>query len=124
MLSPYFAGQLLLLARAVANEHKKRLSVPYPPASRPGQYPRRRTGNLRRSTVVWPGGTGRVAAVRATKQVAVGYLDRAFYGVILESPKFGRKSLAATVADVIRTRVKGGRLPAGVTWISDGRTLG
>lgn len=123
MLSRYFAGQLVILARAVVNEHKKRISRQYPPASRPGQYPARRTGNLRRSTVAWPRGGSAVDAVRETKQVAVGYLDRAFYGVILEA-RMGRRSLADTVADVIAMRVKGGKLPPGVVWRSDGRTLG
>lgn len=123
MLSSYFAGQLALLARAVVNEHKKRISRPYPPASRPGQYPARRTGNLRRSTVAWPRGPGRIDAIRQTKQVAVGFLDRAFYGVILEV-KMGRKGLAETIDHVIRTRVKGGRLPSGVVWRRTGGTLG
>ena len=123
MLSPYFAGQLLVFARAVVNEHKKRLSRQYPPASKVGEYPARRTGNLRRSTVAWPTGPGRVSTIQQTGQAAVGYLDRAFYGVILET-KLRRLSLADTVADVIRTRVKGGRLPAGVVWRHDKRTLG
>ena len=48
-----------------------------------------------------------VAAIRGTKQVAVGFLDAAFYGQILEA-KMGRLGLAKTIDDVIRTRAKGG----------------
>lgn len=118
-LSPYFAGQLLAFARACVNEHKRRLSVQYPPASVPGEYPARRTGNLRRSTVARPKS---VATIQSTGVIRIGYLDRAFYGVILET-KMRRLSFADTVADVIQTRVKGGRLPKGVTWRSDGETL-
>ncbi len=111
---------MLLFARAVVNEHKKRISRQYPPASRPGQYPARRTGNLRRSTVVRPISR---ATVQRTKAVSVGFLDRAFYGVILEV-KMGRLGLAKTIDDVIRTRVKGGRLPSGVVWRRTAGTLG
>lgn len=119
MLSPYFAGQMLLFVRAVVNEHKLRISRQYPPASRPGQYPARRTGNLRRSTVARPLSVG---MIQTTRQVEVGFLDKAFYGVILEA-KMGRLGLAKTIDDVIRTRVQGGRLPSGVTWRRNNATI-
>lgn len=32
---------------AVRNKHRKNLNVPFPPASKPGEHPRRRTGRLR-----------------------------------------------------------------------------
>lgn len=56
-----------------------------------------------------------VAKIQATGQVAVGVLERAWYGVILEYD-MDRLGWARTVSDVIQTRVKGGRLPKGVTW--------
>lgn len=104
---------MLKFARAVVNEHKEQLGVPYPPSSRPGEFPRRRTGNLRKSTVVRP---IRVDEIRRTGQVKVGFLERAFYGEILEY-SMDRMGLSASIDKVIRTRVKGGRLPQGLNWI-------
>lgn len=45
------------------SEHKKDLSTPFPPASRPRQYPHRRTGNLIAAVLVMvkPAGPGREA---------------------------------------------------------------
>lgn len=44
-------SQLMLRATkaglALRNQHRKNLNVPYPPASKPGEHPRRRTGRLR-----------------------------------------------------------------------------
>ena len=118
-VSPYFAGQMLKFARAVVNEHRKRLDIPYPPASKPGEYPRKRTGNLKRSTVVRPLS---VAEVSSSGQVKIGFLERAYYGVILEY-EMGRTGLGKTIQDIIRTRVKGGRLPNGITWTRTRSTL-
>jgi hypothetical protein len=120
-LSPYFAREMLKLARAVVNEHKKRISRQYPPASRKGEYPARRSGNLRRSTVVRPLPLS-VATVRVRGTIKVGFLDRAWYGVHLEA-NMGRLGMAKTIEDVIRTRVKGGRLPKGVVWRRNNATF-
>ena len=117
-VSPHLAGQLLLFARAVVNEHKRRLSRQYPPASVRGEYPARRTGNLWRSTVARPLSA---QLIQRTGRVAVGYLDRAFYGVILKAK--GRLSLDETIVDVIRTRVRGGALPRGIVWTRNDATF-
>lgn len=118
-VSPYFAGQMLKFARAVVNEHRLRISRQYPPASKPGEYPARRTGNLRRSTVARPLS---VATVAATGQVKIGFLERAWYGVILEYDA-GRTGLGQTIQDVIKSRVKGGKLPPNIRWTRNRETL-
>lgn len=112
-LSAYLASRMLLFARAVANAHKQALATPYPPSSKPGQYPRRRTGNLKRSTVVRPIS---VSEIQRTGKVSVGFLDRAYYGEILEY-EMGRTGLGATIEKIIGSRVAGGRLPKGINWI-------
>lgn len=130
-VSPYFAGQLLKFARLVVQTHKERISTQYQgslargggggyrESSKPGEYNWRRTGNLRRSTVVRPRS---VAAVASTGQVSVGFLQRAWYGVTLEY-EMQRLGLGKTIEDVIKTRVKGGQLPKGVTWTRNRETL-
>lgn len=118
-ISPYFAGQLLKFARLVVNDYRESISRQYPPASKKGQFPARRTGNLRRSTVVRPRS---VAEVAATGQVKVGFLQRAWYGVVLEY-EMDRVGLNASVEKILRTRVKGGALPKGVTWTRNRETL-
>ena len=118
-ISPYLAGQLLKFARAVVDTFRDRANRQYPPASRPGQYPAKRTGNLRRFTESRPMS---VAQIAATGQVRVGHMERAFYGVILEYD-MDRKGLGAAVAEVIKTRVKGGKLPAGIRWTRTRDTL-
>lgn len=55
---------------------KRRLAIPYPPASRPGQSPHKRTGNLQRSVDYW--------LDRKTLKVWVGPSERAVYGIYLE----------------------------------------
>ena len=64
---------------------KRLLNVPYPPASKPGQSPRRRTGNLYRSINVWIN--------RKTLEVQVGPNEDAEYGIYLEygAPKANLK---------------------------------
>lgn len=70
-------------AKAVAVLREK-LNVRYPPASRPKQWPRKRTGNLRNS-VRWEPGKKK----GRNYSVIVHYDDEGFYGYILEEK--GRK---------------------------------
>jgi hypothetical protein len=63
-----------------------------------------------------------VAQIAATGQVRIGFLERAWYGVRLEYD-MGRLGLGKTIEDVIRTRVKGGKLPKGMTWTRTRGTL-
>lgn len=110
MISPFVAEQLMRLAKRIAEKHQENLGTLYPPASKPGQYPRKRTGNLQRSTVVRP---RTVREIERTGQVQIGYLQRAYYGVILEYD-MDRTRLADTIRDLI-----GSNLPDGIVWKSD-----
>lgn len=101
------------LARAVQAEHRRRLSVAYPPASKRGQYPAKRTGNLRDSIAFRPGDA---KAIQVTGSLRMAYLRRAFYGNILEI-EMGRTSLADTIADVLADTKIGRKATAfGVRW--------
>lgn len=114
-IDPLLAEKLYRLAKEVVERHQKKISTLYPPASKPGEYPRRRTGNLMRSTQVYP---RTVRGVEFAGQVRMGYLQRAWYGVRLEFD-MGRLSLADTLREVL-----GGRsLPPGVTYRRDRSTL-
>lgn len=67
------------MERAAANVKRamrRRLNIPYPPASRPGQSPRRRTGRLRNSIQFWIN--------RKTLEVFIGPDATAPYGFWLE----------------------------------------
>lgn len=63
---------------------RRNLNVPYPPASRPGQFPRRRTGRLRKSIDYWLN--------KKTLEVWIGPSDAATYGLYLE---FGTRRMKA-----------------------------
>lgn len=93
----------LLAANAIRAEHMKRLSRAFPPASARGEYPRRRTGNLRSGIIVTKVGKG----------YEIGYADRAFYGAILEL-KLGRLGIRHTAVDVFLT----GKFK-GVRWVKN-----
>lgn len=64
---------------------RRLISIPYPPASRPGQSPRKRTGRLRNSIQFWIN--------RQTLQVWIGPDESAVYGLYLEfgAPRAGLK---------------------------------
>jgi hypothetical protein len=60
----------------VRKEIRKKINLRYPPASRPGQPPRRRTGNLYRNIDFWLN--------RKTLEVRIGPTEDAEYGLYLE----------------------------------------
>jgi hypothetical protein len=60
----------------LADKMSVALSVPYPPASLPGERPRRRTGDLQ--------GAVQVARYDEELRVRVGIEDRVYYGVFLD----------------------------------------
>jgi hypothetical protein len=99
------AAELIAFAAAVKAEHERRLSIPYPPASRPKEYPRQRTKNLGRSVAIAP---TNLAQVIALGHIDVAYRERAFYGVILEV-KFDRLGIGDTAADLDRLNPMRGR---------------
>ena len=64
------------------NEHRKNLNTPYPPASRPGEYPRRRTGRLR-DGVLFEVGRGKAADGKYTTAVRAVVRETTYYWVYL-----------------------------------------
>lgn len=85
------AAALFLQAR-----HKQALNLsnprPYKTPSQPGEYPRKRTGQLQAGVLYHP--TSAAEAGR-TGRVAIGYSPQAFYGGILEAR--GRLGLIDTL---------------------------
>lgn len=79
------AARVKAVALTLRVEHKKDLSKPYPNASRPGEFPARRTGNLRDSVVATP--LGKVAW-------RVGYESQAPYVVRLAD--LGRETVVTS----------------------------
>lgn len=92
-LQEQLGKSLLLAAVVVQSEMKKSLNTPYPPASKPGEFPHYRTGNLRESIVIDPKTPAECAA---QGRVRIGYAKRAHYGAILEVMRH-RLGLVATV---------------------------
>lgn len=64
------AQGLVDAARFLAEQHRQALGQAAPPASRPGEYPRRRTGRLQRSVTVSP---ATAAEAKRTKRVGIAY---------------------------------------------------
>lgn len=81
--------ELKAWAQAAVKLHQKNLNTPYPPASKPGEFPHRRTGKLRRS-VLW----------RNRKKWAINIRVEAAHAVFLA--KMGRKGLADTLKELKR----------------------
>jgi hypothetical protein len=96
-------GELLIRAAVAAqSELTTALGRSYPPASRPGEFPARRTGNLQSAVMYEP---ANVEAAGRQRRVRVGYAARAWYGAILEL-KRGRKGLRDVLA-AVAARIKG-----------------
>lgn len=75
-------GQVLLvIAIEVQSEETNSLGRSYPPASKPGEFPARRTGNLQSSILYEPDS---LLAVAKKKLVRIGYAAKAWYGGDLE----------------------------------------
>ena len=67
------SAQILLeIGRNLRQAHKQNLSKKYPPASRPGEYPRWRTKSLQRGIYCNPESSARIAKSRS-KSVTIGY---------------------------------------------------
>ena len=67
------SAQILLeIGRNLRQAHKQNLSKKYPPASRRGEYPRRRSGSLQRGIYCNPESSDRIAKSRS-KTVTIGY---------------------------------------------------
>jgi hypothetical protein len=67
------SAQILLeIGRNLRQAHKQKLSTKYPPASRRGEYPRRRSGSLQRGIYCDPESGQRIANSRR-KTITIGY---------------------------------------------------
>jgi hypothetical protein len=79
------AEKMIAIGNVAKEMLQERLNTPYPPASIPGQYPRRRTGNLMRSVQIFPRTAATLVKNFARKPMAVvlGYAKQGFYGYIL-----------------------------------------
>jgi hypothetical protein len=67
------SAQILLeIGRNLRQAHKQNLSTKYPPASRLGEYPRRRSGSLQRGIYCDPESGQRIANSRR-KTITIGY---------------------------------------------------
>jgi hypothetical protein len=90
------AENLLSAAVFFQAQHMQRLNKSFPPASKVGQYPAKRTGHLQASIVYEPESVPEVAR---NLYVTVGYGKTASYGSILEFQK-KRLGLMQTLKDL------------------------
>lgn len=99
------AQRLLLAAVTASIEHQRRLNRsnprPYVDPSKPGEYPRKRTGYLQASTTYYPQSPRDVLLAGF---VDVGYSESGFYGEALVNR--GRKGIEDTIDDM-RTQLEG-----------------
>lgn len=98
------AANLLANALILQAAHKAKLSIanPYPHnnPSKPGEWPKARTFNLRDAVDIEPRS---VAEIMNRGWIRVGVLKGAEYGYFLTLPRFGRKGIADTHAELIGT---------------------
>lgn len=67
------------IALAIVKQHKKDINTKYPPASQPGTFPARRTGNLRKSVSMNPTSiTAEAIKKLTTLKVKLGYDESNF----------------------------------------------
>ena len=99
-ISSVLADRLLRMAVYFQTQHKLRLNVsnprPYLNSSKPGEYPRARTGFGRDSVMYEP--TSR-SEVRRDLTIRIGYLVNAFYMPVLELTR-NRLGLRKTLDDL------------------------
>lgn len=69
------ARQLVQIGRNIRDLHKRNLARQYPPASRPGYYPARRTGSLKNGIFSDPEKTIRISR-KGDARVTVGYSNK------------------------------------------------
>lgn len=92
LISRLIAKKMLAVGELLRDTHRLDLSVPYPPASKPREYPHRRTGKMILSVTVSP---STPEMVMQTKVVQVSYHpDVADYPPHLK--KIGRLAIADT----------------------------
>lgn len=93
------SGAGLLRAAVYVQSHlMQRLNKPYPPASKPGDYPAKRTGHGQAGVVYEPEDAQTVARRQGVK---IGYVENVFYMGLLEAFK-ARLGLKQTVEDLAK----------------------
>lgn len=101
MLKAEMARRLATAAILFVNEHQKRLnkSNPYPHnnPSKPGEYPKKRTGFLQKSVTFQP---TNLPELERTLSLKLGYDANAFYGAVLEV-RMRRLGLVKTLTDML-----------------------
>jgi hypothetical protein len=90
------ARKMIAAAEVLRDRHRDDLGVGYPPASRPGEFPHRRTGRMQLSVTVTPSVPEQVVETR-TVQVSY-HPDVARYAATLKAS--GRLEIADTAARV------------------------
>lgn len=99
-LRQQLADRLLRMGVLLQTTQKTRMSVPNPAPhknpSKPGQYPKLRTGFARGATTLQPSAP---EDVKRTLTIRVGFLSNAFYAAVLELLR-GRLGLRRTLDDL------------------------
>lgn len=96
------ANGLAKAAVILVKEHQKRIGRQNPgplflESSKPGEYPKKRTGTLQKSVFFEPSS---ISGIRQTLRVRVGYDNSAEYGYHLESSgRLGIRDTARDIAD-------------------------
>jgi hypothetical protein len=107
------AGRMLEAANTLKGRLQIEVDTPYPRASRPGEYPRRRTGTGQREIFVIPdtpeGIVAHAAAEAAPLDVFVGFSNHAWYMPYLERERgrLGLFSLFAEMQPLLRAIIAG-----------------
>lgn len=101
------AERLLAALKELQKLAKEAFGKAYPPASKPGQYPRKRTGNLVRNLIIVPNTAAEI--VRRQLHAGLGYGRRAPYGKILEDhrARLGLKEIVKRNKKVLAAALSG-----------------
>jgi len=99
------ARELIAIGKAIRDQHKRNLGRQYPPASRPGQYPARRTGSLKNGIFFDPEKLSRISR-NGNARITIGYSNKNakpqknpyWYGPHLVNNR-GRKGIVDTMAE-------------------------
>jgi len=69
------ARELIAIGKAIRDQHKRNLGRQYPPSSRPGQYPARRTGSLKNGIFFDPEKLSRISR-NGNARITIGYSNK------------------------------------------------
>lgn len=69
------ARELIAIGKAIRDQHKRNLGRQYPPSSRPGEYPARRTGSLKNGIFFDPEKLSRISR-NGNARITIGYSNK------------------------------------------------